>query len=126
MDRQLGEAVHPAAYNPDTYLPFAVPGFGLVVALIFLTLLGFLTANLVGRTLISYGENLLGRMPFVRSLYRGLKQIFETVLSQAAEVVPDGRADRVSAQGCLVAGVHRHDDERRDRGADRPGWRGNR
>ena len=78
----------PAAYNPDNYLPLLVPGFGLVVALVFLTLLGFLTANLVGRTLVSYGENLLGRMPFVRSIYRGLKQIFETVLSNAPEIVP--------------------------------------
>jgi len=72
----------PAAYNPDTYLGFVVPGFGLVVALVFLTLLGFLTANLVGRTLISYGENILGRLPFVRGLYRALKQIFDTVLSK--------------------------------------------
>jgi uncharacterized membrane protein len=72
----------PAVYNPDNYLPFVVPGFGLVVALVFLTLLGFLTANLVGRTLISYGENILGRLPFVRGLYRGLKQIFDTVLSK--------------------------------------------
>ena len=71
----------PAVYNPDNYLPFVVPGFGLVVALVFLTLLGFLTANLVGRTLISYGENILGRLPFVRGLYRALKQIFDTVLS---------------------------------------------
>jgi uncharacterized membrane protein len=72
----------PAVYNPDTYLHFAVPGFGLVVALVFFTLLGFLTANLAGRTLISYGEQLLGRLPFVRGLYRGLKQIFDTVLSK--------------------------------------------
>src|SRR4051794_15607360 len=41
----------PARYTPNTYLPFAVPGFGLIVALVILTLLGFLTANLVGRTL---------------------------------------------------------------------------
>jgi uncharacterized membrane protein len=36
----------PAAYLPETYLPFAIPGFGLIVALTALTLLGFLTANL--------------------------------------------------------------------------------
>ena len=39
----------PAAYLPESYLPFAIPGFGLVVALVGLTMLGFLTANLVGR-----------------------------------------------------------------------------
>lgn len=71
----------PAGYTPDTYLPFSVPGFGLVVALVGITLLGFLTANLVGRTLVAYGEMMLDRTPLVRNVYRALKQIFETVLS---------------------------------------------
>ena len=44
-----------------------------------------MTANLVGRTALSWGESLLGRMPVVRNLYRGLKQIFETVLSNRAK-----------------------------------------
>jgi len=73
----------PARYSPETYLPFPLPGFGLVVALFALTLLGFLTANLVGRRLITAGETLLGRMPIVRPLYRGLKQVFETLFSQS-------------------------------------------
>ncbi len=75
----------PRVYSPDTYLPFKVPGFGLIVALAFITLLGFLTANLVGRRLVALGESILGRMPVVRNLYRGLKQIFETVLSSKAK-----------------------------------------
>ncbi|MCT7375422.1 DUF502 domain-containing protein [Chelativorans salis] len=75
----------PARYNPDTYLPFAVPGFGLIVALILITLVGFMTANIIGRTIVSYGEYFLGRMPLVRSVYRGLKQILETVLSERSE-----------------------------------------
>ncbi|MBA5776558.1 DUF502 domain-containing protein [Stappia sp. F7233] len=72
----------PAVYNPDTYLPFPVPGFGLIVAFFALTLVGFFTANIAGRTLLAYGESVLGRMPLVRNLYSGLKQIFETVLSE--------------------------------------------
>jgi uncharacterized membrane protein len=71
----------PAAWNPDSYLPFAVPGFGLLVALIGLTALGALTASLIGRTLLSYGEDLLGHLPFVRPVYKTLKQIFETFVS---------------------------------------------
>jgi uncharacterized membrane protein len=74
----------PPIYRPDHYLPFSVPGFGLVVALVFLSLLGFLTANFIGRQTILLGESLVGRMPIVRNLYRGLKQIFETVLSHRA------------------------------------------
>lgn len=76
----------PARYSPDTYLPFPVPGFGLIVALLLITLIGFLAANFIGRAIVSQGEYLLGRMPFVRSLYRGLKQMFETILSNKAEM----------------------------------------
>lgn len=76
----------PARYNPDNYLPFAVPGFGLIVALVLITLIGFLTANIIGRSIVSFGERLLDRMPLVRSIYKALKQIFETVLSNKTEV----------------------------------------
>ncbi|MCP4320090.1 MAG: DUF502 domain-containing protein [Hyphomicrobiales bacterium] len=72
----------PAVYNPDNYLPFSIPGFGLVTALIFITLVGFLTANLIGRTIIAYGESILNRMPLIRGVYKGLKQIFQTVLAE--------------------------------------------
>jgi uncharacterized membrane protein len=72
----------PAIYLPETYLPFAIPGFGILVAIMLLTTLGFLTANLVGRTLWQYSERLLDRTPVVRGLYKGMKQIFETVFSQ--------------------------------------------
>ena len=71
----------PVDYRPETYLPFGLPGSGLIVAVIALTLLGFLTANLIGRTLVDLGEKLLGRMPVVRAIYRGLKQVFETLFS---------------------------------------------
>lgn len=71
----------PQDYRPETYLPFSIPGSGLVVAVIALTLLGFLTANLIGRTLVEIGETLLGRIPAVRAIYRGLKQVFETLFS---------------------------------------------
>ena len=72
----------PAIYNPDTYLPFSVPGFGLVTALVGITLVGFLTANLIGRTILAYGESILNRMPLIRGVYKGLKQIFQTVLAE--------------------------------------------
>ncbi|GLK77184.1 membrane protein [Methylopila jiangsuensis] len=72
----------PPAWNPDSYLPVAVPGFGVLAAFIGLTILGFLAANLVGRTIVQSGEQVLNRMPIVRSLYKGVKQIFETVFKQ--------------------------------------------
>ncbi|MGH6808761.1 MAG: DUF502 domain-containing protein [Ensifer adhaerens] len=73
----------PNNYLPETYLPYPIPGFGLVIGLIGLTLLGFLTANLVGRTLLDAGEAILHRMPVIRSLYKGVKQVFETIFSQS-------------------------------------------
>ena len=73
----------PAVYNPETYLPFDIPGVGLLIAMFAITLIGFLTANIIGRSVVGFGERMLGRMPVVRSLYNGLKQIFETVLSNS-------------------------------------------
>jgi len=75
-------AVLPAEYNPETYLPFYIPGIGLIVLLICLTLIGALTAGYLGRVLVRLSERLLARMPVVRGLYSATKQIFETVLSK--------------------------------------------
>jgi uncharacterized membrane protein len=72
----------PPAFRPESYLPFDIPGTGLVIAFLALTALGFLTANLVGRTLVEFGEGILSRMPVVRPIYRTMKQIFETVFSK--------------------------------------------
>ena len=74
----------PEIYNPDTYLPFSVPGVGLFVALFLITLIGALAANLVGRTLIDWWESLLNRMPVIPTIYKAVKQIFQTALSQGA------------------------------------------
>ena len=71
----------PPAFRPETYLPIKIPGFGLIIAFLALTLLGFLTANLVGRKMVEFSERILERMPVVRPLYRGLKQVFETLFS---------------------------------------------
>jgi uncharacterized membrane protein len=74
----------PRIYNPESYLPFPVPGVGLVFAIVGLTLIGALAANLLGRSLISAGELMVGRMPIVRNVYQGLKQIFESVVTASA------------------------------------------
>src|SRR5882672_59569 len=72
----------PVAYRPETYLPVKVSGIGLIIVLVTLTLLGFLTANFVGRKLVEAGENILNRMPVVRPVYKSLKQIFETLFAK--------------------------------------------
>ena len=74
----------PAAYYPDQFLPFTIPGLGLLAVAAGLILVGFLTANFIGRSLIKFGERVVARMPVVRSVYSALKQLFETVLAQSS------------------------------------------
>jgi uncharacterized membrane protein len=79
----------PERYNPERYLPFSVPGIGLLIVLVGLTLIGALTAGIIGRLFINTSERLLNRMPIVRSLYSATKQIFETVLAQKSTAFRD-------------------------------------
>jgi uncharacterized membrane protein len=72
----------PAKYNPETYLPFAVPGLGLLVLIIALILIGALTAGFFGRVWLRISERILARMPIIRNVYSAVKQILETVLAQ--------------------------------------------
>ncbi len=74
----------PADYNPNAYLPFSIPGLGLVVAISILTLIGWVTAGLLGRLFLRVSEAALRRMPVVRSIYSWVKQIFETVFHERA------------------------------------------
>lgn len=83
LDRQTSVLI-PAKYNPENYLPFAVPGIGLLVAILGLTLIGALTANFLGRYLLQMGERIVNRMPVIRNIYSALKQIFETAISQSS------------------------------------------
>lgn len=73
----------PADYNPSTYLGKDIPGFGVIIFLIFTAIVGVLTKGLFGRQLLRFWENLIARTPIVRSIYGGLKQIVETILSQS-------------------------------------------
>ena len=73
----------PEMYRPETYLPWRIPGSGLVIALFALTLLGFLTANLVGRSLVQLGDHLIDRMPIVRPIYKTVKQVFQMLFSKS-------------------------------------------
>jgi uncharacterized membrane protein len=74
-------SVLPPVYNPETYLPFSIPGIGVVLMLVGLTLIGALTAGYVGKVFLRLSERVLNRMPIVRSIYGAAKQIVETVVS---------------------------------------------
>jgi uncharacterized membrane protein len=74
-------SVIPQQYNPETYLRFSIPGIGLLLALVGLTLIGALTAGILGRAINHLFEGVLNRLPVIRSLYGAIKQIMETVLA---------------------------------------------
>ena len=75
----------PLRYHPESYLPFSIPGLGLFVVALGLVLIGALTTNLLGRTLLRLSECILERMPVIRGIHATLKQVFETVLSHQSD-----------------------------------------
>lgn len=81
----------PDHWNPNTYfreyfgVKIGVPGVGVVVLVIAITLIGALTAGFLGRFLVRTGENIVARMPIVRSIYGASKQILETVFRDQSE-----------------------------------------
>jgi uncharacterized membrane protein len=74
----------PPAYNPNHYLPFSIPGLGLVLVLAVLIFIGYLAAGILGRFFVRASEGVLNRMPVIRSVYGAVKQIFETILAERA------------------------------------------
>ena len=81
----------PTAYKPENIIntifgidaPVNIRGVGVVLFLLFTIMVGWIAKGLIGRSLISWGESLVDRMPVVRSIYNGLKQIAETVFAQS-------------------------------------------
>lgn len=69
----------PEPYRPGNYLPFPVPGLGLVVVLMVLFLAGFLARNFMGRWVVRIWERLLSAIPFAGPFYKAVKQLVETV-----------------------------------------------
>ena len=72
----------PYQYRPDQYIGVNLRGLGVIVFLVFTIMVGWIAKGFIGRSLIRSGESLVSRMPVVRSIYNGLKQIAETVFAQ--------------------------------------------
>ena len=79
----------PAQWQSEGFLPFGLPGLGLLIIFIGLTVIGMFAAGIVGRWMMRTGEWVLGRVPVVRSLYSAVKQIFETVLAARSDAFRD-------------------------------------
>jgi uncharacterized membrane protein len=73
----------PLRYRPEALVGFALPGLGAVFAFIVVLATGLLVTNLIGRQLVAFSEELLNRIPVVRSVYGGVKSFTESVFSQS-------------------------------------------
>jgi uncharacterized membrane protein len=73
----------PEAYRPEKLLGFAIPGLGVVLSFLVVLVTGMIVANIFGRQLIRAWERLLSRIPLVRSVYSGVKQLAETMFTDS-------------------------------------------
>ena len=72
----------PQAWHPDKLLNFHIPGFGVLLALAILLIVGAVTSNFVGKKLVVWGDRLVSRIPVVRSIYSSVKQVSDTLFSE--------------------------------------------
>lgn len=72
----------PQRFNPEQYIGINLRGVGVIIFLIFTIVVGWVAKGLIGRSLIRFAESLVERMPVVRSIYSGVKQIAETIFAQ--------------------------------------------
>ena len=82
-DRAL--ALLPAAYQPDALLGMHIPGLGVIIAILFIILVGILATNILGRRLLAWFDRLLARVPVIRSIYGAIKQLMEAVLGTGSQ-----------------------------------------
>jgi uncharacterized membrane protein len=80
--------VLPVALRSEVLFGVHVPGFGVLVVVLFILITGFLAANLIGQRLVEVWEGVMRRIPLVRSIYSSVKQVSDTILS------PNGQAFR--------------------------------
>ncbi len=70
----------PAKYNPNELLPHSIPGLGVLLLLVFFTVIGMLTANFVGQAFVKLGYRLINRIPLISGLYNAFRKILETLI----------------------------------------------
>lgn len=83
----------PSRFNPEQYIGINLRGVGVIFFLVFTVLVGWIAKGLIGRSLIRFAESLVERMPVVRSIYSGVKQIAETIFAQS---------ERSFEKACLI------------------------
>ncbi|MDF3823189.1 DUF502 domain-containing protein [Leptospira sp. 96542] len=72
----------PSAWHPDNLLGFHIPGLGVIFAVVVVLAIGAMASNIIGNQLLAWGNALLQRIPVVRSIYSGVKQVSDTLFSE--------------------------------------------
>ncbi len=80
LDQTL--TILPEAWQPDRLLGLHIPGFGVLLTLAILLVVGAAASNFAGRTLVSWGDAAVSRIPVVRSIYSSVKQVSDTLFSE--------------------------------------------
>ena len=100
----------PHELNPNTYLPFAVPGLEIVLAIIFITLVGSLSLSFIGKKILQFVNDLFKRIPILRTIYSAIGQMTESLAPK--------KGDRKSVvlieyprKGCWAVGFATKDNE---------------
>lgn len=111
MDESL--RLLPGTMQSEALFGFHVPGLGIILTLAIVLGTGALAANFFGRKLLGLGDALLSRIPIVRSIYGGVKQISDTLFSPEGKAFRSAVLVRYPHQGAwtvaLVTGVPRHE-----------------
>ena len=68
----------PEEINPNSYLPFSVPGLEIALSIIFITLIGFISLSFIGKRVLKIINDLLKKIPFLRTIYSAIGQMTES------------------------------------------------
>jgi len=73
----------PEAWQPDRLIGVHIPGFGVLLTLAILLIVGAITSNFVGKKLVNIGDRVVARIPVVRGIYSSVKQVSDTLFSES-------------------------------------------
>ena len=75
---KVSSKILPKEINPNNYLPYNIPGIEIIIALILITLIGWLSLSLIGKKLLNIFDNILNKIPILRTIYSAFTQMLET------------------------------------------------
>jgi len=94
----------PIAYNPNSYLPFSLPGLGFAITVVFFIIVGWFTRNFLGRLIVKWSEFIVERVPVINKIYIAIKQIFETISASQSDAFKEVVMFEYPRKGIWVMG----------------------